>query len=398
MNKVVDVVNFNADASCLSNQSWLGALAGGTESIFYRWLKLYVENHKKVVIGFTGATVADIDRFNPDCLTLVNKYPDVFEIILRPFAHDISLLRSAAGFRLNLDLGIQTIRQAFQQVQPFYLPPEFMCNSSHIAELVFRGIEGVFLYPARFDDVTADRIPRQPFTLKGLMGTKICTLPIDESSSQAYLEAIHTYSADTWNQQVLRSDDRSMFVWRDGESAFLLPDTVNRESAWLVSESDRIQRCFLSELDLAPETPERNDNLGTRIQTYPIHSFAAWIQEMKMYWFISKVERIEEGLQLMDDFQQHLWLQVINSDILSAVEKRSPIIQIKTDAASSKLKSFTIQRQPKEYAGEEFFNMLTRANEPEILAHYQHSDEPHMQLLRERMAYLESLTSSSELK
>ena len=152
INQVVDVVNFNADASCLSHELWIEALEGGVDSDFHRWLSLYVDHNKKVVIGFPGATIADIATFNPACLDYINAHPDVFEIILRPFAHDISLLRSPAGFRLNLDLGIQTIRNEFTKVQSYYLPPEFMCNSSHISELVSRGVHGVFLYPARFDD------------------------------------------------------------------------------------------------------------------------------------------------------------------------------------------------------------------------------------------------------
>ena len=42
MSVLVDVVNFNADASCLDSARWLQALTGGAESEFCRWLNLYV--------------------------------------------------------------------------------------------------------------------------------------------------------------------------------------------------------------------------------------------------------------------------------------------------------------------------------------------------------------------
>ena len=397
-NQVIDVVNFNADASCLSNERWIKALEGGVDSDFNRWLSLYVDNAKKVVIGFPGATVADIATFNPACLDTINAHPDVFEVILRPFAHDIGLLRTPAGFRLNLDLGLQTIRNEFTAIQPYYLPPEFMCNSSHISELVSRGVRGVFLYPARFDDAIAARIPIGPFMLKGLLGKEILTLPIDHASSEAYLESIHTYSADSWNQQLQRTEIRSMFAWRDGESTFLLPDTIDREATWLRNESGGIERCFISDMDFSDSVTDKEERKleGAGIYTYPIHSFAAWVQEMKMYWYISKVEKIEEELPQLDDFQRYVWLQLINSDILSAVEKRPPVIEIKMDPNDNQLESYTIERLPKEYAGEAFVHLLTHVDDDAVIAHYRQSDEPHMKLLRARVAYLENLSSPSD--
>ena len=114
-----------------------------------------------------------------------------------------------------------------------------------------------------------------------------------------------------------------------------------------------------------------------------------------MYWYISKVERIEEALPQLDDLQRHVWLQLINSDILSAVEKRSPLIQIKMDPHDSQLESYTIQRQPKEYAGEAYVHLLTHVDDAAVIAHYEQSDEACMKLLRARVAYLETLPEPS---
>ena len=91
---VVDIVNFNADASCLSSSIWLDALQGGTNSKICQWLELFVRNNKKVSLGFTGSTLADIKKFNPDAINIINEKKDIFEIILRPWSHDISLYRT----------------------------------------------------------------------------------------------------------------------------------------------------------------------------------------------------------------------------------------------------------------------------------------------------------------
>lgn len=103
--KIVDIVNFNADASCLSSADWLKYLSGGKNSIFFQWLSLYVHYKKKLVLGFPGATIADIKTFNPEAIELINQNTDIFEIIPRPFAHDIGLLRSSEAFIWNVKAG-----------------------------------------------------------------------------------------------------------------------------------------------------------------------------------------------------------------------------------------------------------------------------------------------------
>ncbi len=118
---VVDIVNFNADASCLSSSIWLDALQGGTTSKICQWLELFVKNNKKVSLGFTGSTLADIKKFNPDAINIINEKKDIFEIILRPWSHDISLYRTDSLFIYNVELGIRTIKSEFDSVSNFYL-------------------------------------------------------------------------------------------------------------------------------------------------------------------------------------------------------------------------------------------------------------------------------------
>src|SRR6266516_272399 len=129
MKRMVDVVNFNADASCLSSSSWLAMLQNGDGSLMVQWLRLYVKYGKKVTLGFPGSTVADIVIHNPEAINLINSHPDIFEIVLRPFAHDIALLRLGKGFAVNFESGCRVIMNEFCQVTPWFLPPEFMLTN-----------------------------------------------------------------------------------------------------------------------------------------------------------------------------------------------------------------------------------------------------------------------------
>ena len=149
---VVDIVNFNADASCLSSSIWLDALQGGTNSKICQWLALFVRNDKKVNLGFTGSTLADIKKFNPKAINIINEKKDIFEIILRPWSHDISLYRTDSLFIYNVELGIRTIKSEFESVSNYYLAPEFMITSRQIELISKMGIEAIFINPDRYQN------------------------------------------------------------------------------------------------------------------------------------------------------------------------------------------------------------------------------------------------------
>jgi hypothetical protein len=263
-----------------------------------------------------------------------------------------------------------------------------MCNSAQVSELIDRGIRGVFLYAARFDPAIAERFPRHRFPLKGLLGRSCDALPIDHDASRGYLDSIHAFSATPWNEAIRVKPDRSGFSWRDGESAFLLPDSLDREDTWIEGEAGGIERRFLSEL---PEGPaDDHDGPSDPALSYPIHSLSAWVKEMKMYWYISKVERIEERLEELDPFRMGIWLQLINSDILSAVEKQAPVVEVRLRPGGDS-HHYTIPRQSKEHAGEAWMHLLDNAEDRDVRMHFERSEEPHMRLLRGRLAYLDRL-------
>lgn len=68
MTRLIDIVNFNADASCFDSQKWLSCLSGGVDSVFCNWLSLYIRHSKKIVLGLTGATISDLVTHNRNLL------------------------------------------------------------------------------------------------------------------------------------------------------------------------------------------------------------------------------------------------------------------------------------------------------------------------------------------
>lgn len=99
---LVDIVNLHSDASCLSSRKWLKCLEYGHDSSLYQLLDNYVKNERKVNLGITGATVKDMIHFNSEAIDKINSHPEIFEIMLRSFSHDLSPLRSCQGFKFNL--------------------------------------------------------------------------------------------------------------------------------------------------------------------------------------------------------------------------------------------------------------------------------------------------------
>jgi hypothetical protein len=400
---LIDIVNLNADASCLSSKWWLKILSGGKSSYFYKWLKIYVDAGKKVSIGFTGAAIADISTFNPEAIEFINNHRNIFEIILRPFSHDVGLLRSTKGFQINLEAGIKTIKHTFSTYTNFYLPPEFMLTNEQVAILVDNKIDGTFINAARFKTEIFQRLPEHPYKVKGLFDSELRCIPFTGALTQAFLNGIHFFNADEWNKLVAADSSSkqpsatatataTFFSWRDGESSFLIPNGNSREQAWLKAESKQVQRIFLSET--LPEMEfDNSDNLKeNHYHHYPIHSFTAWMKEFRMIGFVNKILDFEKNISKMQPDEIALWLQVINSDILSSVEKDSPVIKLKLKEGEKKVSDYTIWRCERGMEGEEILLLLEEGlNNKKIKTYLKKSDSPHIQKLKARIEYLKKI-------
>ena len=394
MKKVlVDIVNFNADASCLASAKWLSYLEGGESSVLFAWLNNYVKHQKKVSLGFTGATISDIKSFNPEAIALINAHKDLFEIILRPYSHDMGLLRSTKGFEENLKIGINVIEQEFGTYTPYYLPPEFMLTNEQLYLLSASNIKGTFIKPLRFNKEIKSRIPTVPYYIKGLYDSTLECISFNEFSYHAYLKSIQLFD-NTWNELILSQEEDLIFSWRDGESSFFLNDTALREGHWLANESNEIERCFLRD-SLPKISFIKNEALAENAyHYYPVHSITPWMREMKMMGFISRLQQLETRIEQFSFVEKCWWLQVINSDILSAIEKNSPLIHIKSNVDASATEEYYIWRSERGMEGEEILSMLEFGIDAGHIQNYlKNCSAAHMVKLNARVNYLQGLMS-----
>ena len=377
MNKtVVDIVNFNADASCLPSRTWLETLKGGTNSVICQWLSLFIQNKKNVTLGFTGSTLADIKKFNPDAIKIINEKKDIFEIILRPWSHDIGLYRTDSLFIYNVELGIRTIKSEFESVSNYYLPPEFMITSRQIELISKMGIDVIFINPDRYHNDIKRRIIPTPHIVYGTSESTIKCITIHGSTTQKYLSSCQLNDPKIWDKFIIDFPDDLIFSWRDGESFLLIPDGLSREEDLLQGESENINRNKLQSLEINYEDSSSYDL--SYYKSYPIHSFTAWIKEMKMMWYIDRIIKIENNYFELSDFQKTLLLQLINSDILASVEKISPKIKLKIKGV---IEDFIIYRSERGFEGEDYLQLIEEPN-------YNNQSEPHIKKLVARHEYL----------
>ena len=376
---VVDIVNFNADASCLSSSIWLDALQGGTNSKICQWLALFVRNDKKVNLGFTGSTLADIKKFNPDAINIINEKKDIFEIILRPWSHDISLYRTDSLFIYNVELGIRTIKSEFESVSNYYLAPEFMMTSRQIELISKMGIEAIFINPDRYQNDIKRRIIPTPHIVYGTSESSIKCIAIHGRTTQKYLSSCQLNDPKIWDKFIQDFPDDLIFSWRDGESFLLIPDGLSREESLLQGESKNINRKKLQSLEINYEDSSLYDR--SYYKSYPIHSFTAWIKEMKMMWYVDRIRKIENNFSKLSDLQITLLLQLINSDILASVEKISPKIKLKIKGV---IEDFIIYRSERGFEGEDYLQLIDDPN-------FRNDSAPHIKKLIARHEYLKAM-------
>ena len=376
---VVDIVNFNADASCLSSSIWLDALQGGTNSKICQWLELFVRNNKKVSLGFTGSTLADIKKFNPDAINIINEKKDIFEIILRPWSHDISLYRTDSLFIYNVELGIRTIKSEFDSVSNYYLAPEFMITSRQIELISKMGIEAIFINPDRYQNDIKKRIIPTSHIVYGTSESTIKCIAIHGKTTQKYLSSCQLNDPKIWDKFIQDFPDDLIFSWRDGESFLLIPDGLSREEYLLQGESANINRKKLQSLEINYEDSSLYDR--SYYKSYPIHSFTAWIKEMKMMWYVDRIRKIENNFSKLSDLQITLLLQLINSDILASVEKISPKIKLKIKGV---IEDFIIYRSERGFEGEDYLQLIDDPN-------FRNDSAPHIKKLIARHEYLKAM-------
>ncbi len=271
----------------------------------------------------------------------------------------------------------------------FFLPPEFMLTNEQVTILSSKGIQSVFINSFRIPEEIKNRIPTEPYEVQGVCGAKLGCIPIDGGLTYDYLRALHYYSSNAWNKNINNRKEKYVFSWRDGESPFLIPDGLKREGAWLKDESKKIQREQLKDLKLNYLS---NDKLPKgSFRSYPVHSFSAWMEGLRMLGFLKRIQIIEEKIQTLSKEQVILWLHVIGSDILSAVEKRSPIIKIKANPHQRGQSTYIIQRSERGFEGEEYLYLLEQSIKDGKIPPYVFSSKvAHLVKLKNKIDYLKA--------
>lgn len=327
---LVDVVNLNADASCLPSSKWLRCLQGGEASLLMQMLKHYVCYRRKVNLGPVGAAVKDIAFFNPEAIDYINNHKDIFQLMVRPFAHDSPLLRLPEGFRYNLEKGATCIRNHFENVNDFYLAPEIMVTGEQLQILKAFGVRGVFVHRGRYDLSISRHIPNMPFLVHGVLSTQMLCIPFaDIDLEQKRLSALHgVIESRQWCDEVKsKSSSGNLFIWRDGESCLLFPLGLEYEKRIFKGElTAGVERQFLSEISFDVQSNEYKRDGA--LQYFPLHSMKPWFNEMKLYWYAARVGDVEKALYSLPENHRLFWLLTINSDILSSAEKNSPVIEV----------------------------------------------------------------------
>lgn len=383
--KLVDIINLNGEASCLSSERWLDLLKGGHNSYLYQYFNLYVKHQKKAVLGIPGVTIIDIVQFNPEVIELINQHPTVFEIIVRPFVHDIALLRTEEAFELNLRLGIAILEAHFTALTPVFLPPEFMLKSEQVNILLDNGIATTFINPSRFSEESQKRIPKKSYNIRGSLGKEMQVIPFAKDLTKSYLNSLHYYKSASWNSFIHTQPTEIVYSWRDGESPFFIDDGIRREDTWLAQEDPKIKRLFLR--DALKNLDVEQEMKPTHYKYYPPHTFNPWMKELRMMGFLQRVYDLEKGISSMSNDELVIFFQTLNSDILSAVEKKSPVIKLQISPEDNREQVFTIWRTDRNFEGEDFLAIYTHFKQPNTKQYLENSALPHIQKLRKRISY-----------
>lgn len=403
---LIDVVNFNADASCLSSEKWLNSLAGGKESRLCRLLDNYVRHRRKVNLGLTGATIADLRVFNPEALERVNAHPEIFSILQRSFSHDLSPLRSPQGFLMNLRTGMATIGGHLQGATPFYLQNEQMIRNQQVEILAQNGIEGIFIHPERYDDVTKSLIPKTPFFCEGTSRSRMLTIPVSDHLTLLYLCYLHREKPlEEWTRRV--GDDALHVLWRDGESALLFPGGVEFEGRlFAAEENDGVGRFHLVEMR-ENFRRQAEENAGKQLlKHFPQRKLDHWLSDFKMIWILQDLSTLENEIEKQSPVIQRLWLMAINSDIPASSEKTAPRFKVHSDVFRVPANDFTwngvlkneaaseitLLRSERYFEGEVFLDFLHRLlngrlRENEFFDAIRDAKEPHLKKIHSRVVF-----------
>jgi len=350
---LVDIVNLNSDASCLSSERWMKALTGGLNSELFQILNSYVVEGQKVNLGIIGSTLSEIMQYNNECVDLINANPDIFEIVLRPFIHSLSILWHDETFKRNFEFGEQLTKQVFRNVSDWYLPAEFALRNNQVY-MIHDRILGTFIHPKRIRK-SLNEIDIEGYgVMQSLQNTEQNYIGFTENYDAYYLEEIQKFSSD------IEFEHDIIFGWRDGESPFLLPSSVKRELHFVKQTATRFNRKFLSECVDAQVRTERS------IKSYPQNSLLPWMGGFRLYWYVQEVKMLERQFKELSKTKKMLFMFLLNSDILSCTEKSDVSIEIANEKGDSLFSHIVLERVQKNLDAEDILYIIKNLDDLDI--------------------------------
>lgn len=401
---LIDIVNINADASCMSSNKWLRSLEGGDQSRFCKLLDSYISYDRKVNIGLTGVTIKDLAAFNPEAIEKINSHSEIFEILLRTFSHDLSPLRSKNGYILNLEMGLETINNYFENTVDVFLQNEIMMRNQQIEIVQNKGIKAVFINPERYNNDVRTCISRLPFICHGTGNSEILTIPVADNLTSKYLDKLHRVKTKQ-NWENLVGGSNLNILWRDGESALLFPRGIEFERMLFDDERHQnVERLFISEkIDDFLKEAYNNKDLQM-MKHFPQHQLDHWLSDFKMIWLLEHLNQLEKTIDKQTSVIQKLWLLAINSDIPASSEKKSIKISVHPDVflvpnddiswegviADEKSLMLTFLRSERFFEGEEYLMLCEELidgqfSEAEFKQKILKSEKPHLEKVYSRV-------------
>jgi hypothetical protein len=116
------------------------------------------------------------------------------------------------------------------------------------------------------------------------------------------------------------------------------------------------------------------------------------MREFRLLGFINKIMKIENRLDELTKEEIHRWLLVINSDIMSSIEKISPVVNLKTSPTSDNYINHKIYRSERWFEGEEYLMRLEKFDLTlGAKISNRESSSPHMIKMISRLAYLNAI-------
>lgn len=349
--KLVEVSNWNFDASMLFAEKELSLMEGEHESEICKGLKTYVKYEREVNLGPIGATVRDIAEFNPEAIDIINENTDIFEIIPRPYSHDLLILRTDKGFEKNVSKGLKILEEHFENVNTkYFLPPEIMLTSEQIKILSDLGFEGTFIHKSRYNPKIRKFIPDEPYIVEGVLGSELICIPFQDTNLRKVYHRIlqGNMEPSSFSKHLKEIKHDTIFHWKDEETDYLNLEGVSiRGKIFEDEKKNNIERKKLSEIDkYIEQCAEKYTDSDVRYSyqqggtliCYPRQSLNSWLGTLHGYPIQREVEKYE--LKIFDEDRKYpecimnLLLLAMNSDIFSSTEKPNTDVSININKIS----------------------------------------------------------------